>query len=134
MIRGEPGTNTPRKMRRTAVGIIALILLAIAGYGFTQHGFSDGDASFLWSSCWRIGMVLGAAWLALPKLLEQKTDASPLVLALAGLVGAVIVIRPRAIMFLWPIIIVLAVTHFFRWLIKPPPGAASARRKKKIGR
>ena len=108
-------------MRRTAVGIIALLLLATAGYGFARYGFDDGEVSFFWNSCWRMGLVLGAVWLALPNLLERRPDASPVVLILAGLVGLVIVVRPRSIVFLWPILLILAIVQFFRWLVRPPP-------------
>ena len=108
-------------MRRTAVGIIALLLLATAGYGFSQHGFDEGDTSFLWNSCLRMGLVFGAVWLALPNLINRKTNASPMVLTLAGLVGLVIVLRPKSIIFLWPILVILAISQFFRWLVQPPP-------------
>ena len=116
-------------MRRAAVGIIALIMLAVSGYGYYRYGSDAGEASFFWNSCLRMGLVLGAAWLALPKLLEQKSDASPLVLALAAAIGLVLVVRPRAILFLWPFLIILAVMQFFRWLVKPPPGKARKKRK-----
>ncbi len=115
-------------MRRTAVGIIALIMLAIAGYGFVRHGFQGNEYSFFWNSSLRMGLVLGAAWLALPNLLEQKSDASPLALTLAAVIVIVLVVRPRAIVVLWPILLILGILQFFRWLAKPPPG--KKRRKK----
>ncbi len=115
-------------MRRTAVGIIALIMLAIAGVGFARHGLHNEEYSFFWNSCWRMGLVLGAAWLALPNLLEQKSDASPLALTLVAVIVIVIVVRPRAIVFLWPVLLILAALQFFHWLAKPPPGK---KRKKK---
>jgi len=111
-------------MRRTAVGIIALLMLAVSGYGYYRNGFDTGEVSFFWNSCFRMGLVLGAAWLALPKLLEQKGDASPLVLALVAVFVLVLVVRPRAIVILWPFLIILGVLQFFRWLVKPPPGKA----------
>ena len=107
-------------MRRATVGIIALVLVGIAGYGFARHGFDDGTASFFWNSCWRIGLVLGAVWLALPNLLERGSGASPLVLTLAVAIGLVIVVRPRAIIFLWPVLLILGVVQFGRWLANPP--------------
>ena len=119
-------------MRRTAVGIIALLMLAVSTYGFYRYGFEAGEASFFWNSCLRMGLVLGAAWLALPKLLEQKSDASPLVLTLVAAIVLVLVVRPRAIIFLWPFLVILAVMQFFRWLVKPPPGKAKKKRKTRI--
>jgi hypothetical protein len=107
-------------MRRTAVGILALTLLAISAVGFYHHGFASSDISFFWNSCWRIGLVLGAVWLALPGLLQRRSTASPLMLTLLGLLGLVILARPRSIVVLWPILIILGVIQFFSWLVRPP--------------
>lgn len=108
-------------MRRAAVGIIALIFLGIAGYGFARYGLRGGESSFLWSCCWRMGLVLACLWFALPKLLEQKGTVSPLALTLGGALLLVIIIRPKAIIFLWPVVLILFVTQFFHWLVKAPP-------------
>lgn len=107
-------------MRRTAVGIIALLLLAIAGYGYYHHGFDGGETSFFWNSCWRMGLVMGTVWLALPQLLERKSNASPLVLALGIVTALVIVVRPKTIVFLWPVFAIIGIIQFFRWLAQPP--------------
>ena len=107
-------------MRRTAVGIIALAFLAVAGYGFSKHGFDGEDTAFLWNSCWRMGLVLGTVWLALPQLLEKRADFSPIVLILGIVTALVIVIRPKAIVFLWPIFLIIGIVQFFRWLARPP--------------
>ena len=114
-------------MRRHTVGIIALLLLAIAGYGFARHGFEGGEISFFWNSCWRMGLVLGAMWLALPQLLNLTRNVSPWLLALLSLIGAFLVIRPRSIVFLGPVLLILALLQFFGWLVKPPPKKKSTR-------
>jgi len=108
-------------MRRTAVGIFALIFLGIAGYGFYVYGANDDETAFLWASCFRMGLVLGCFWFALPKLLEQKGTISPTALILAGTLLLVVAVRPRAILLLWPVVVILVVIQFFHWLVKPPP-------------
>lgn len=108
-------------MRRTVLGIIALAFLATAGYGFARHGLGGGESSFFWSCCWRMGLVLACLWFALPKLLEQENTVSPLALTLVGSILLLIVVRPKAILFLWPVLVILAIGQFFRWLIQPPP-------------
>ena len=116
-------------MRRHTVGIIALLLLVTASYGFAQHGFQGGDISFLWNSCWRMGLVMGAMWLALPQLLNLTRNVSPWLLALLSLIGAFLVIRPRSIIFLGPVLLILALLQFFGWLFKPPPKKKSTRQQ-----
>jgi hypothetical protein len=108
-------------MRRSAVGIIALVMLGVAAYGgLFYDGFRNSEYVFFWSSCLRIGLVLGAVWFALPQLLERKINASPLVLTLFVTIALVIIVRPRAILLLWPILIILGIIQFFRWLVQPP--------------
>ena len=115
-------------MRRAAVGILALIMLGIASYGFVRYGLDDGEVSFFWSSCLRIGLVLGAVWLALPNLLERRSDASPLFITLVVTIVLAIAVRPRAGIFLLPILLILAVAQFGRWLVKPPPRKTHGRK------
>ncbi len=108
-------------MRRHAAGILAFLLLATAGYGFARYGLNADDSGFFWSSCWRIGLVLGAVWLAFPQLMRLTEHVSPAVLAVVGTIAAVVVVRPRTIVVLGPILLLLAILQFFGWLIKPPP-------------
>lgn len=116
-------------MRRTAVGIIALVLLGIAGYGYLRYGLDSGESGFFWSSCWRMGLVLGAIWFALPNLLEMKGKQSPMMLLIGLGLVMIIAVRPKVIVFLWPFLLILAVMQFFTWLIKPPPGKSRRKRR-----
>ncbi len=110
-----------KTIRRHALGILALLLVATAGYGFFIRHATNTEASiFFWSSCWRLGLVLGALWLAFPQLLRLSHTVSPLVLAVISVIAVVIVIRPRTIVVLGPILLILAILHFFGWLLKPP--------------
>ncbi len=108
-----------QQLRRHLLGILSLILLAIAGYG--HFALESTDLDYIWNSCWRIGLVMGAVWLALPQLLKFTTHVSPVMLALIATIGVVVVIRPRTIVVLGPLLLVLALLQFFGWLLKPPP-------------
>jgi hypothetical protein len=55
-------------MNRTLLGLIALVLLVVGGIA-ALRGPPDGSAAGLAGGCIRIGLVLGALWLALPQIL-----------------------------------------------------------------
>jgi hypothetical protein len=60
-------------MQRKLLGIVALVLLAL-GLITTLRGPTDGGAKGFAGGCIRVGMVLGALWLALPQI--KATAAS----------------------------------------------------------
>ena len=69
----------------------------------------------------RIGLVLGTIWLAFPQVLQILEKVSPAVIGciLAGVL--VVAIRPKAIVFVGPVLVAIAFLHFVGWLFKPPP-------------
>ena len=54
-------------MRRTTLGILAILLLVV-GFIVAWRGPEDGSAAGLAGGCVRVGLVLGALWLALPQI------------------------------------------------------------------
>jgi hypothetical protein len=54
-------------MSRRALGIIAVLLLAVGGIT-TAFGPGGASSSGFAGGCIRVGMVLGALWLALPQI------------------------------------------------------------------
>ncbi len=92
-------------MHRPTVGIIALVLLLLAVVLFLVGG-SQTEA---WQSgCQRVGLIMGAWWLAMPHL----RGARPLWVMLAlivGLVAAMLAVRhhPLSIAMLTVIVLVL---------------------------
>lgn len=90
-------------MRRHAVGIIALVLLTSAFALWLWQ--SDGDYDMLLGALVRVGMVMGALWLAWPDVqrLPAWTFAAVPILLL------VIAVKPKWFLFLLPILIALAV-------------------------
>ena len=108
-------------MRRHALGILAVLLLVVAVYGWFTFGMKESDASIFFNACERIGLVFGAAWLAYPQLVHVATRTSPRFMLLMIGIGLIILVRPRSVIILGPIMLVLAALQFAGWLMKPPP-------------
>jgi hypothetical protein len=54
-------------MKRTTLGLVALFLLVIGGIT-ALSGPASGSAAGFAGGCIRVGLVLGAVWLALPQI------------------------------------------------------------------
>ncbi len=105
-------------VNRRLVGCLALAFLAGAVVAFT----SEGDSVNLWQGiCTRVGVVLGALWLALPKdgTLGKWAEVSMTKLALIVL-GLIVVVRaPQRYV---PILLaVAAIGRYLRPRDKPRP-------------
>lgn len=108
-------------MRRHALGILSLILLAVAITGWSTYGLDESEAKgFAFSSCLRIGLVFGAAWLAFPQVVQMATRVSVPFAILMSVIGLIIVIRPRTAIVFLPVMAALAALQFMGWLMKPP--------------
>jgi hypothetical protein len=111
-------------MRRHIIGILALLLLA---FGLWQL-FADRSSSaleFVGNSSIRIGLVLGALWLAFPsvKRLARFIESLPtwfFYSSLGALFAAGLIRHPAAVLLIVPILFVM-------WLLRPPPGAKPPR-------
>lgn len=107
-------------MRRHAIGILALLLLAIGFIGLLVYGVDDDRTSMLLSMCMRIGIVLGTIWLAFPQLLQLAGKSSPWMLILLVVCGLIVAMRPRTIFVIGPLLFVLGILYFIGWVMKPP--------------
>ena len=106
-------------MRRHAVGILSLILLGCAAVLLAR--FDDNSTRAAGSICLRLGLTLGAVWLALPQLVTISTRFPPRLLV-ALLVGAVILVaRPRSFPVVVLIVALVAIIELVGWLLKPLP-------------
>ncbi|MHB8970391.1 MAG: hypothetical protein ACYC3X_12630 [Pirellulaceae bacterium] len=108
-------------MRRHALGILTVLLLIMAVYGWSTYGLNEGQTALFFSSCWRIGLVFGMAWLAFPQLTKLSTRTSPRFMLLMLAIGMTILVRPKSVILLGPVMLVLAALQFAGWLMKPPP-------------
>jgi hypothetical protein len=108
-------------MRRALLGIFAVVCLVLGAYGVWTYGTRDSDWSALSSAGLRAGVLLGSLWLALPQLERLLRVCPPWLLAVAGACGVAVVVRPRLLVYLLPLLGVLLVLRFFGWLLQPLP-------------
>lgn len=118
-------------MRRYLLGIIAALLITTGGGLWLYVGQSDSTWSMMSSISLRVGVVLGAFWLAFPDLLSLKRRVPPMLLVGILLSLIAIVISPRSFFFIAPLVGVMLVLQFIRWLFAPPPKSTKKRAKQK---
>ncbi len=112
-------------MRRILIGILALLFL---GAAVALH-FSDNDNSiYLLSICLKVGLVLGAICFAYDQVLKISQRSPPWLLGIIGVALLVIVIRPKAIVIVAPLLAGIAVLQFVGWLFKPLPNSRKTKR------
>lgn len=105
-------------MRRTILGVLALSALLV-GVVAHVYGVNTSDGNVVASGALRCGMLLGAIWLALPQLQALRWPPWTILSALAAL--ATLVFRPRLLVIVLPLIGLLAILQFVRWLLQPLP-------------
>jgi hypothetical protein len=104
--------------RRHALGVIAIAFLAAAVVQGYRLGFAAMQESVSASICLRVGLVLGAAWLAHPQLRQIGQKYPPWMIAATGFGILVLLVQPKAFRLLLPILVLLValqyVSRFFR--------------------
>lgn len=113
-------------MRRAALGLIALALLAGGLAALYAMGKTTGDKQAAASAAIRAGVLLGAIWLALPQLamLAQRFPAWMMVGVVVVLLT--LVVRPRLLAYVVPLLLLLALLQFVSRIFRaPPPGTGS---------
>ena len=104
-------------MRRHLVGICSLLFLASAAALYFGSDFASNE--LLLSTCERVGILLGAWWLAYRQLEGVLQRFPPWLLAALGGCVLVIFVRPRLAVLLVPVIAAIGVLQFLGWLAKP---------------
>lgn len=107
-------------MQRHALGAIALISLILGIAGIAYYGVDDSQTSLVAGMCLRIGLVLGALWLAMPQFKRLSGNAPPWAIGIVTLCLMIVIARPRTIVVLGPVLLVLGALVFIGWLVKPP--------------
>jgi hypothetical protein len=98
-------------MNRTLLGICSLVLLVLAGITLAS-GPRDSTATSFAAGCLRVGLVLGAMWLALPQI-HRILATTPRWLLVAMAIGlVVIVVRPILALVVIPALFAL-------WILGP---------------
>jgi hypothetical protein len=105
-------------MRRTILGVLALCSLLVGAVAHV-YGVDTSDGDVLASGALRCGMLLGAIWLALPQLQTLRWPPWTILSAFAAF--ATLVFRPRLLLIVLPIIGLVAILQFARWLLQPLP-------------
>jgi hypothetical protein len=99
-------------MNRTALGLVALLLILIGGITYVTRGFHDEATSPFAAGCIRVGFVLGALWLALPQIVAFLARA-PRWLLIASVIGLIVgAVRPWLLLIIVPVLGVL-------WVLGP---------------
>lgn len=110
-------------IRRHIMGLFGIaFLLGYVGLMFVK-GSSDSQWSMFASICMRVGLMLGAIWLAFPQVIGigKRLRFPPWMIAALGVSGLVVAARPRMVVYLVPVLGAIAVLQFFGWLFKPLP-------------
>lgn len=116
-------------MRRILIGCLSLVFLAAAVFIYLRAPAGEmllirnvpDDEKFLLSVCQRVGLVLGAMWLAYEQVRQLSHRSPPWLLGCIGLALLVLVVRPKAILIVAPLLAVVALLQFVGWLFKPLP-------------
>lgn len=106
-------------MRRHAFGLIALIFLLTAAIQGYQIGWSAMQESMPLSVCLRVGLVLGAIWLAYPQLQDIGRRTPPWVVVAAYIGTIVLIVQPKAFRVLIPVLLLIVAFQFVGRLFKP---------------
>jgi hypothetical protein len=90
-------------MNRTALGLIALSLLVVGALA-AWRGPPDGSAAGFAGGCIRVGLVLGALWLALPQITGFFTRAPRWLLTASAIAVVVCAVKPILLVFVVPLL------------------------------
>ncbi len=101
-------------MRRRLIGIVALICLGASLILAATRPWSSLQQSLLFSTSLRLGLTLGAIWLAYPQVEALVRRISPWWIGMAALVIVMLVVRPRVLLLLVPLLLLIAALGWLR--------------------
>ncbi len=105
-------------MRRRLIGVVSLSCLLAAGAMMATEEWDTLQRSMLFSTCVRLGLTLGAIWLAFPQVEAITRRVSPIWFGLAAVVLIVLIARPKALLVIGPLLGVVAVLAWLRRFLK----------------
>ena len=106
-------------MRRVALGIIAVLFLVAAVVRTWQIGLPAVQESMFTSICLRVGLVLGAAWLAYDQLQQLAERVPPWLIAGIGLAMLLLVVHPKSFRLLLPMVAIVVALQFIGRFLQP---------------
>lgn len=111
------GFKRTEPMRRILLGLTALAFL-IAGLIMLPIWAPAAENYFAYL-CIKVGLVLGAIWLAIPQVEELIKKTPRWVWAVVGLC-LIVAILPLPFFTILPIIAAICFVQFLGWMFKPP--------------
>ena len=114
-------------IRRHIMGLFGLAFLVGGLVLLLVKGTGDSQWSMFASICIRVGMMLGAIWLAFPQVVGLAKRFPPWLMATVAISGLVVAARPRMILYLGPVVAAIAFLQFVGWLFKPLPNPKAKR-------
>jgi len=109
-------------MRRLVLGLFALVMF-VGGVIALVAGRDGGGAAA--SIAIRVGVLLGAIWLAMPQLARIFQRIPPAMLGAIGIGLVMLVMQPRLLAYVLPLLGVLLVVQYFAKMFRPPARAAT---------
>lgn len=106
-------------VRRHMLGVFGLLLCVVAFILWWFYN-TDGSMQMYLSICLRAGLVLIAIWLAFPQAVAILGRYPPWVIGLTVICGFLLVVRPRLIIIIGPLVGAMLVVQFVTWVFKPP--------------
>jgi len=105
--------------RRHLLGVFGL-LLCLTAFILWWFYNADGSMQMYLSICLRAGLVLLAIWLAFPQAVAILSRYPPWVIGMTVICGFLLVVRPRLIIIIGPLIAAMLIVQFVTWVFKPP--------------
>lgn len=114
-------------IRRHLMGLFGIAFLVGGVSLLLVKGASDSQWSMFASICIRVGLMLGAIWLAFPQLVGLTKRFPPWLMGTVAVSGLVVAARPRMILYLGPVVAAIAFLQFVGWIFKPLPNPKAKR-------
>lgn len=105
-------------MRRILLGLTALAFL-IAGLTTLPIWAPAEEENYVAYLCIKVGLVLGAIWLAMPQVENLFKKTPPWLWAVIGL-SVIAAVFTKSFFIILPIVAAICFIQFLGWLFKPP--------------
>lgn len=94
----------------TATGLVLLVL----------YGVGDSAKSMAGAASLKVGLVLIALWLAFPQILGVLRKWPPWIVATVLVGGLIVILRPRALVVVLPILLIIGALQLAGWFFSSP--------------
>jgi hypothetical protein len=116
--------------RRRLLGIFALLLLGTAGVMFLRSGEDESQFEVMMrASLLRGGLLVAAFWLAFPQLRSLREKLPTRTAVIGTILIGTLVVQPRLIVVVGPLLAVYGLSQSVRWLFTPFPSRQSPSRQ-----